>query len=194
MFKARTAGPDFVGRIHTNFYDPGDYDLEMLIQRYQANNVSLPDYFCSIKDGPSDEEFANIYCAADFFVDTSVKSATALTMLESMAMGCVPIGMSSGRTGEIISMMPEEYRLLVPFETFLGAHEEEYSVISIPSLSEKISIYGKDLFADKHKYEEASKAARNIARQFSNVHFSNEIAVILNKVVKSKSSIAVESF
>lgn len=182
------------GRIHTNFYDPGDYDLELLIRRYGADNVFLPDYFCSIKDGPSDEEYANLYASADFFVETSVKSATALTMLEAMATGCVPIGMNSGRVGEILSLMPEEYRLVVPHETFLGAHEEEYSVISTQGLVEKVLESRKEVFEDRSKYEEASLAARQVAERFSHLNFLNSLVAAVERVSASEGSIAVESF
>lgn len=182
------------GRIHTNFYDPGDYDLELMIQRYGATNVSLPEYFCSIKEGLSDEDYAGLYATSDFFVETSVKSATALSMLESMAMGCVPIGMNVGRVGEILSLMPAEYRLFVPHETFNGAHEEEYSVISTEALAEKILDSKKDIFENRTKYEEASLAARTVAVRFSHSNFLNQLILALNRAALSSESIAVESF
>lgn len=188
------SGEQAIGRVHTNFYDPGDYDLELLVRRHKADNVILPDYFCSIKDGPNDADFAAMYSSADFFVETSVKSATALTMLESMMMGCVPMGMNAGRVGEILSLMPAEYQLIVPYETFLGAHEEEYSVISTDGLAEKVLESKKDIFEDRSKYEAASLAARKVAEQFSNINFLNNLVLTIGRVSIGRGSIAVESF
>lgn len=187
-------GLNYEGKIHTNLYDPGDYDLELLIHRHGAVNVHLPEYYCSIKDGPSDEEFASIVGSADFFVETSVKSATALSMLEAMRMGCVPIGMSAGRIGEILRLMPEEFRYSVDFEIFVGAHEEHMNVISVSSLTDRILRAKKELFDNPEYLEAASSAARAAAEQFSNQNFIDGLLAIANRVSFSTSPIALESF
>lgn len=188
------SGEEVAGKIHTNLYDSGDYDLDLLLSRYGASNVKLPSYYCSIRDGLPGELYAKEYASADFFVDTSLKSATALTMLEAMASGCVPIGMNSGRVGEIISLMPEEYQMFVPFETFIGSNEEEYAVMSVNGLVNAILEAKKEFASNPEKYRAASLAARRIAEQFSHQNFKRQIATVTRNTVSADSSIAVETF
>ncbi len=188
------SGEGVVGKIHTNLYDSGDYDLDLLIGRYKATNVNLPSYFCSIRDGLSDDLFAQEYASADFFVDTSVKSATALTMLESMATGCIPIGMNYGRVGEVISALPKEYQIFVPFETFIGANEEEYAVMSVNGLADAVLRAKKDFASAPEHYRLASLAARKVAEQFSHKNFIHTMSAVTRNTASMVSSVAVETF
>tara|TARA_B100000614_G_scaffold262909_1_gene300819 strand:+ start:296619 stop:297767 length:1149 start_codon:yes stop_codon:yes gene_type:complete len=181
-------------KLHTNLYDPGDYELPLLIDRYQAHNVELPEKFVSIKDSITDEEVAEEYASAHFVVDVSVKSATALSMLEAMATGCIPIGPNSGRVGEIISMMPEEFQLFLPHVTYIGGKEEEYSVVSVEGLEEVIVEAVVDRFVDSDWMAEASKAARQVALEFSNQSFLDGLTQTIATVSQTEAPIAVESF
>jgi len=193
MGSVEKSGNEVVGKIHTNLYDPGDYDLDLLLERYGASNCGLPEYFCSIKDSISDSELSKVYAHADFIVETSVKSATALGLLEAMAMGAVPIGMNSGRVGEIISLMPPQFQFFVPFETFIGSCEEEYSVISVEGLSRKI-VELKKVYEDIDLYLEASMAAVKVARRISNSEFRKRMTEVIEDVASKDSPIAVETF
>jgi glycosyltransferase involved in cell wall biosynthesis len=183
-----------IANIHTNIHDSGDCDLELMIRRYHAKNVSLPDYYCSIKEGLPDDLYADFLRKGDFYIETSVKSATGLSMLESMAVGCIPIGMNVGRVGEIISMMPEEFQFFVEYETFIGSLEEEYSIISIKGLTDKILEVKKDLFDNKEKLKEASLAARRVSEKLSNKIFLQNFLEVINKVVATESSITLETY
>ena len=185
---------ELVGKLHTNLYDPGDYELELLIERYGAKNVSLPDKFVSVKDSISDEEMADEYRSADFFVDCSVKCATALGMLEAMACGCVPIGMDIGRVGEILREMPEEYRLVVPHETFIGAREEEFSVISIEGLRDVLLNIRERSKTDPAWLKAAQQAAKEISQKYAEEAFVDRLVGVIEEVKAVGDKIAVESF
>jgi glycosyltransferase involved in cell wall biosynthesis len=182
------------GILHTNLYDPGDYDLRLLIDRYKASNVHLPEMFVSVKDGPSDEEMAKMFNNAQFYVDCSVKSATGLGMLEAMACGCIPIGLDSGRIGEIISLLPKEFQFFVPYETYIGASEEEYSVVSIQGLAETLIELKQDVFSSPSIMNNMSLAAIEVAKKFSNKSFSDRLSDLVSEVSQTRDQIAVDTF
>jgi glycosyltransferase involved in cell wall biosynthesis len=92
------AGGEVKGRLHTNYYDPGEYDLSVLMNRYKVTeHVQMTEEFVSIKDGPDDRWMRHMYNKSHVVVDSSVKSATALGMLEAMACKVVPVGPAYGR-------------------------------------------------------------------------------------------------
>jgi glycosyltransferase involved in cell wall biosynthesis len=188
------SGSDVRCKLHTNLYDPGDYELSLLIDRYGASNVELPEYFVSIKDSISNEEMLQEYAQGDFMVDTSLKSATALSLLEGMASGLIPIGPNAGRVGEIISHMPEEFQLFIPHETFIGGKEEEYSLISIEGLAGKIIEIEKNMFNDPEIMKKASEAARNVALRFSSLSFSNRLVEIVEMVSEKENVMSLDTF
>lgn len=179
--------------LHTNLYDIGDYDLKLLIKRYGAD-IKLPECYISVKDGPSDIEMAEIYRSHDFIVDCSVKSATALSVLESMLSGCIPVGMNVGRVGEIISELPEEFRLFVPYETYVGKLEEEYAVISIDGLAETLIRAKETIFDDADKFVAASGASFDIAWKYSEKEFLDKIEQVVLETKISPATIAVDTF
>jgi len=183
-----------IGYLHTNLYDPGEYEIELLMERYGASNVMLPDKFVSVKDSISDEEMNEEYNKSHVFVDCSVKSATGLTMLEAMAAGCIPVGINSGRTAEIISQMPEEYQFFVPHETYIGNSEEEFSVISIEGLGKTLLEIKERVFSNPDSMAIATEAAQKISKKYDEKAFTDSISDIIIDVKKSKDEIAIESF
>ena len=188
------SGSDVRCKLHTNLYDIGDYELPLLIGRYGATNVELPEHFVSIKDSISDEELLEEYSQGDFIVDVSLKSATALSLLEGMAAGLIPMGPKAGRVGEIISLMPEEFQLFLPHETFIGGKEEEYSVISIEGFANKVNEVLNGIFKDTKKMKKASEAAIEVASRFSNSVFARGVGNIVETSFSSEAAISLESF
>lgn len=182
------------GYLHTNLYDPGDYDLDLLIDNYGADNVELPDRFISVKEALSDEELAEEYCKHTFVVETSVKSASALAMLEAMACGCIPVGMNSGRVGEIISQFENADLLTVPHEIYIGASEEEFSVISIEGLSNKIQELYKWAQEEPSRFQNMSEEARKIASSYSEEAFCEKMLRLIDRVSVAASKVAVDTF
>ncbi len=193
MGKIQKFNPNYLKvKMHTNIYDPGDYDLDLLIERYGATNVSLPSYFCSVKDSISSQDLAKEYKSAHFIVETSFKSATALSLLEAMSMGCVPIGMKHGRVGEIISLMPKEYQFFIDFDIFVGPKEEEFAIFSENSLYDAM-LRASEL-SKSQDYNNASNKSIEIAKKFSNFDFTNKVTNIIENSILRESPIVIETF
>jgi len=182
------------GYLHTNLYDPGEYDLDLLIDRYGSFNMNLPEKFVSVKDSITDEEMNDEYLASHVVVDCSVKSATGLTLLEGMASGCIPVGMDIGRSSEIIRQMPKDYQFFVPYETYIGSSEEEYSVISIEGLSQVLLEIKERVFDNAEALKTASDAARSISKKYAEQSFVEKIIELSVQVRNAKDEIAIESF
>lgn len=181
------------GYLHTNLYDQGDYDIDLMIDRYGASNVFLPDKYVSIKESISDEEMREIYSSHSFYVEPSVKSATCLSMLEAMACGCIPIGINSGKCGEIIGKLNDN-RLFVHYETYIGSNEEEFSVISIEGLSKSISELYEWAQKDPESFKILSNKSRKIALNYSQKHFTDSMKQIIEHIAVSSTPIAVDTF
>lgn len=178
--------------LHTNIYDPGEFDIMLLIERYDSK-VRLPEEFVSIKDSISDESLNCIYNAHKYILDCSVKSATALNLLEAMSAGCVPVGVDSGMVGEIISMMPPEFRYIIPSVKYIGQSEEEFSVVSAEGILNMIEKINKDLASDAD-FLIASRFAMQIASHFSNTAFLNNLLSSIETVKKEESQIVLDTF
>lgn len=193
FIKAIASVPEVKGYLHTNLYDPGDYDLDLLIERYKAENISLPDRYVSVKESISNEELRDVYSSYAFYVETSVKSATALSMLEAMACGCIPIGINSGKCGEILQQLGHDM-LVVPHETYIGANEEEFCVISIEGLSRKIEEIYRWAKEEPKSYKKLSDKARLIASNYRQGSFVQAVSESVNKTISAASTIAVDTF
>lgn len=174
--------------LHTNLYDPGDYNIDNMKQRYNADNLEYTTDFCSVKDGIPEDKLAEIYNKSAIIVDCSIKSATALSLLEGMACGCVPVGPDYGRVGEIISQMPEGMRFTIPYNIFVGQNEEEFAIISTSELNKTLL----NIMANNKLLLEASKASRLLASQFSNSKFLDKITSIMHNVCLSKQFLVLD--
>jgi glycosyltransferase involved in cell wall biosynthesis len=194
FIKAMGKNPEIEGYLHTNLYDPGDYDIDLLIDRYGASNVALPSHFVSVKESISDEELRDIYALHTFYVETSVKSASALSMLEAMASGCIPIGMAAGRAGELLSEFSNSSRLIVPHETYIGANEEEFSVISIEGLSARMSELEEWAQREPKALQNLSDEARQIAASYRQKTFTQKLSSMVSNIRSAPLTVAVDCF
>lgn len=168
--------------LHTNLYDPGDYSIDYLRERYKNADLTYTTEYCSIKEGISNDRMRKMYNKYAFYVDCSIKSATALSMLEAMSCGCVPIGPDYGRVGEIIAEMPKEFQLYLPYNIFVSANQEEFAIIDSERLPYLINSFPKDCL------ELASKCAIQIANKYTVDIFVQQVfshlrSILINKVV-----------
>lgn len=181
--------------LHTNIDDGGDYDIRSLIKRWGIEDkVKLPDKFVSVREGLSDALVNQLYNGHHLIVDCSLQSATALTMLEGMSTGCIPVGMEFGAAGEVLGLVPKDFRFSVPFETFVGPKEEELAIISVKGLVGNIRKINERHLSDPEWMGAARLAAVEAARIFSEDSFAAVVSEILETVVASEHSIAVDSF
>lgn len=82
------ASKDFDSHLHTNYYDVGDYNIDVLKERYNKN-LKITEKYTSVKEGLTDEEMRRMYNDHDFIVDTSVKSATRIICFRGNGMSDV---------------------------------------------------------------------------------------------------------
>jgi len=157
--------------LHTNLYDPGDYNIENLVSKYCAQNFTYTTDYCSINEGITIEQMRKIYNAHDVYVDCSIKSATGLSVLEAMKCGCVPVGPNYGRVGEIISEMPEGLRFYLQYNRFIGQNEEEFAIISTEHMNRLL----QEILADSDLISEARQYAKSIASKFTNKMFVDQV-------------------
>lgn len=194
-FMKAVAQTDCTATVHTNVDDSGDYNLRRLVKRYDLEKrLGLPIKYVSIREGLSDSLVNELYNSHHAVVDCSLQSATALTMLEAMATGCVPIGMEFGATGEVLAAMPKDFRFTVPFETIMGPKEEELAVISVKELVRSIENIHRSCLSDHVWLEEARRVSAETARFFSKDLFATRINEILETIVTCQSYLAVDSF
>jgi glycosyltransferase involved in cell wall biosynthesis len=185
----------FDATLHTNLDDAGDYDIRGLVKRYQlCDLLHTPAKYLSVREGLSESLVNELYNSHDVVIDCSLQSQTALTTLEAMSTGCIPIGMSFGAMGEIFEKLPKEFRFSVPFETFLGQREEELAVISIKELVNSIENIHRSYVSDSGWVDEARKAMIDTARIFSKEKFVSRVNEIVEKVVTCDNYVAVDSF
>lgn len=187
-FIAATAETGIKPYLHTNFYDPGDYSIESLKTRYKAESLEMTEDYCSIKDGISEEKLCEIYNKSCIIVDCSIKSATALSLLEGMGCGCVPVGPSYGRIGEIISQMPEGLRFTIPYNIFVGQNEEEFAIISSVELRRVLL----EILSNPTTLKEASSAAIEVSKRYSNNKFLDELVESLEQIQFDKQLLSVD--
>ena len=186
---------DAEGTIHTNIDDPGDYDLRLLINRYKMNEkVKLPNKFVSIREGVPHyclNEIYNRHCVA---IDCSFQSGTALSLLEAMSTGCIPIGMNFGAVGDVLNAVPEEFRCFVQYETLLGPGQEEHAIISVKDLAVAIKNMKKRFTNDPCWFKEGGDKVKEVAHNFSNRNFVNRIVDTAEKVLQSEHAIVVDTY
>lgn len=187
-FVMAVAERPFNSYLHTNLYDPGDYNIDILKQKYKAVNLSYTEDYCSVKDGIPDFKLAEIYNKSAIIVDCSIKSATALSLLEGMACGCIPVGPSYGRVGEIISEMPEGLRFTVPYNIFIGQNEEEFAIVS----SNELSVLLSQIMSNKTLLQQASEAAIEVASRYSEKAFLDSLSKMVEEVRFTKQILALD--
>jgi hypothetical protein len=174
--------------LHTNLYDVGDYSVDDLMRKYEATNMTYTTDYCSVRDGISVDAMRKMYNSYNFYLDCGIKSATALSMLEAMSCGCVPIGPSYGRVGEILAKMPEDFRIVIPYNIYVGSNNEEFAIVDINKVKEIIG----SIDMDPACIEAARKASIAVASEYSNRAFMDKLNTIVNDTKNMKQQLAVE--
>jgi glycosyltransferase involved in cell wall biosynthesis len=119
----------FEAYLHVNLNDHGDYDFRALLDQFNiAERVTLPKQFCSVQEGPPDGYLRQQYSRSHVMVDTSMRSATAMSLLEGMACGCVPVAAPSGAIQDVLTEMPPEVG--VGSNRFVGERLQDFRIIS----------------------------------------------------------------
>jgi len=185
---------DFNLYLHTNLYDTGDYDLNLLKNRYDVNDiVKFPENFVGLNDGATEEELNNLYNNSDIFIDVSVRSATAISLIESMASGCIPVVAPVGALKEIVDLLPENYRFFVDGNTYIGSLEEEYYIVSPQHLSKIIKKISHIKKHNEGEFLKMKNTIASVAKTIKRKSFLKKIEEAID-IVKKENSLIVESF
>lgn len=184
------------GYIHTNIDDPGDNDLRLLLRRWGSNKIiGLPEYnFVSIREGISDSFMNELYNRYHVFVDISMQSSTALSLLEAMSTGCIPVGVGFGAIGEVISKLPPQFQKIVPHNLIIGPREEEYAVACPTGLKEAILSLDALFRCDKKMFAIAQEKSKEVANIFSKEEFTIRLNEIVELAIPYEHAIVVDSF
>jgi hypothetical protein len=188
----RDAGAD--AYLHTNIDDAGAYDLRLLVRRWGCDHLSLPNNkFVSVREGTTSTFLNEVYNQSHAVIDVSMQSGTALTLLEGMATGCVPIGVGFGAIGEVLQEMPQEFRFVVSHTSFIGPREEEYAMACHRSLADCISRV-KRFTGNDQWFKDASRASIEVAHNFRKDTFETSLKGDMDRVSAYEHAIVVDSF
>lgn len=141
-------------RLHTNFHDPGDYNIDALMKRY--GEVEIAEEYVSINQGLSDDKMKEMYENTTVIVDTSMRSATAMSVLEAMSYGCIPLISPVGAFADILDELKNEGLNQINFSLkgvqFVSEREEELFIVNPDSITKELCNiyyiwnYEKELF------------------------------------------------
>jgi len=189
MFMAALSGvkDEIHGYLHTNLHDPGDYDIDLLCRRYVLEGrLELPQTYSSIKQGLSPEELNRLYGRFQVVVDCSLRSATAMSVLEAMATGCVPIVNRCGALAEVADAF-EMSRL--ESEPFISEREEELWIPSLHGLVRELEWLYFLWKENRGLFQKRKELAENIAKRFDRKDFVREVEQVINQVTKRNNPI-----
>lgn len=180
--------------LHSNIYDIGEFDIYNLIDIYGAKNVVLPEDYVSIKDGVTCEKMADLYRSSDVVLDCSSRSATALSLLEGMACGCIPLGIGYGAVGDVISKTNYGNNLIINSFEYVGKMEEEFRIASVEGIVEKI-IYIYNIHRSNNGLkQDIINNSKKVASEFCKEKFITSFKEALETVIKTEPKISVDTF
>jgi len=196
---------DFKLILHTNYYEPGDYDLDYLTSKFRAGQVEIPGDFVGIREGISQDELLKKYSNSHYVIDLSIKPITSLCVLEGMSQGCVPIINRSGCLYEKLiggEGGEREYSdfsdLYVDNNLFFGEYLEPFYIISQDSFFEKLSYSFRMINENIGEYKCMSELSRSMSIQFSSKGFCQKVSnfIISNRNIYTKKELKlkVETF
>jgi glycosyltransferase involved in cell wall biosynthesis len=205
IFKAARDFPDIDFYVHTNFYDMGEHDLDVLKERIgggenELSNLKLPTDFVSIKEGLSDLAMLELYNSCDIIVESSVTSATGLSLLEGMACGCVPIipKMFNGGVIDIVteyySQGLEKYLNLINCEAFLGSRDDIYSIMQYGAFAKNLGMMDYIRKTNQEGFRKYQSSAVAVATKFSKENFQKHIINMVSDTYKKEHSFVIETF
>jgi hypothetical protein len=183
----------FDGTIHYNANDVGFYDVPLLLRRYGLERtISTPKKFISVIEGISDTLMNNLYNRHSIVVDCSMQSTTSISMLEAMRTGCIPVGVDSGASRDVLEQLPDDFKFLVPCEIYIGENEETFSIISNTHLTSVINKAVR-MSKDEKWTHEARKIVKSLSEEISKDKFLYEVNQIVTGTLKCQHAIVVDS-
>lgn len=195
VLASRLTNGEVSGYLHSNVNDIGDYDVLSLIDQYGAKDIiRLPEAFVGLNDGIAASDLNDEMNNASVVVDVSVRSATALGVLEAMSTGCFPLVTPAGALKEVVQNIPSSYRCFVDSVEYIGFDGESCQIASIDSLAEKIKNIYYQWKDHRAFFDRCSEEAKKAAEIYSNRKFLQNLEGFLKSSMNKANVLTVETF
>ena len=144
--KLRTEIPELQLYLHTNVYDRGDFDLQLLKARFDPQDkfISFPDKCVSMNEAYSEEDFQRELARSDVFISVAGNAPTGMAAVDAIACGCAPllsnVGCHKDIAEDLAETSPKFKRndFLIPCIEVMTRGEVYASVCKPESLRDKI--------------------------------------------------------
>ncbi len=192
----RASKPELELYVLSNLYDNGDYDLELLKNRFDPNSefISFPDKYVSIIDGLSPEEVALQLKATDLFISVPMVSSSSMCVFEAISCGCVPLMSDCGSNANIAKMLEELHiwkrnSTLVPCIELLTRRENYLNVTDPSRLKQAILRISENIVNN----EGTRKGLSEFIRNYDRADFVKKVSELTDHMKNSKSVICLET-
>lgn len=172
--------------LHINMYDAGDYDLEILKNRFDPDGqfLKFPEKYVSLIDGISDLELADFYNNSDIYLHVPMSSATSMSVFQAVSCGCLPILSNVGCNINFAEMIGQigvnKDNILINCIELMTKGENYLHICDPSDLEKKIGFWCNNI--KKHK------GLRNELSQFMNHGHTAFLKKIADMVVNKKNN------
>lgn len=183
--------------IHANIDDTGDYNFQLLKNRYDPNEefLRLPHKFVSIIDGFEPQEYVEEIKNTDLFVSIPMFSATSMTVFEALQYGCYPLMSECGSNIDISAELSKflgegtRNRFTVPCINLLTTGESYLNICYPEALKEKI----KEIYISRKKIQGYNTKFYEFTLNHPLSNFLSKIDKMIQKVKGIEKAIYLEN-
>ncbi len=194
----RSSIPNIELYIHTNMYDNGEYDFEVLRNRFDPDNefITVPEEYVSLIDGISGDKLADEMNASDLFLSVPMVSASSVSVFEAMACGCWPLMSDCGSNRDLAGMLAKYFNqefsrsyFTIPCIELMTVGESYLHVCKPDVLKERILAVYKNAKKHAGQKQELAQFTRNISQEM----FLNKLTSMAMTVKTSNNVICLET-
>ena len=143
---ARSEIPELSLYLHTNTYDRGDFDLNLLKARFDPDDefIMFPNKYVSMNEVYPKMDFQRELALSDVFISVSGNAPTGMAAFDAIACGCAPLLSNVGSHIDIATRLAEispdfeRNDFLVPCIELMTRGEVYANICEPESLREKI--------------------------------------------------------
>lgn len=194
--KARESNPAINLYVHSNIHDRGDYDLELIKERFDPNDefIRFPSKYVSLWEGYTEHELAQEMCQADMYISMPLVSSTSMTVFDAISCGCYPLLSDCGSNRDIAGLLAEysecsidDYlipcvRLMSAANTYLNVCDSDELARKIVTVSSKYKkVVGKITYLDE------------FTKRYNREGFLTKLSQILDDVEASNHVICLDT-
>lgn len=195
--QARQENPAIDLYVHTNLHDRGDYDLELIKNRFDPESefIRFPDKCVSLYEGVTDKELADEMGMSDLYISVPLVSATSMTAFDAISCGCFPLLSDCGSNRDLAGILEgfsEEYiaeDFLVPCSKLMSAASSYLYVCDPQELAAKVLAASKRFEKDagsRPLFEEFTK-------EYNREGFLGKLSQMIDSVEASNHVVCLET-